>query len=208
MPPKTVFSKDEIQEAAFKLFAQGGLQNVSVRKIASMLGSSTAPIYTSFGNMDEIREMLMEKALGLLLAYTEKTYSTNPFLNIGVGMLIFARENKMLYRTLFLENNQYKPVLDRLYEENLKKMRKDEILSQFSESALRSILDKMTFYTHGIAAQVCAGMLGDTSDQWFISNLDEMGGDIIGAAAYRAGGMDAYMKLEGRCNDSEKNNPD
>lgn len=199
MPPKIMFSKEEIEDAAFKLFSQGGIQNVSVRKIAALLGSSTAPIYTSFGNMDEIRDILMDKALKLLLTYTAKTYTFNTFLNIGVGILIFARENKMLYRTLFMENNQYQSVFDRFYEQNLIRMRQEKILSMFVEQDLRAMLTKMTIFTLGIAAQLCAGMLKDTSDDWFITTLLDVGDDVIGATAFRSGKIDEYIKLGGEC---------
>ncbi|HOP72674.1 MAG TPA: helix-turn-helix domain-containing protein [Thermoclostridium caenicola] len=187
MPPKILFPREEIENAAFKLFASGGIRNVSVRKIASLLGSSTAPIYSNFSSMDEINKVLTEKALGLLLNYTGRKYTEDPFLNIGVGLLIFARENKVLYRSLFLESNRFQEVFDRLNEENLVRMKQDESLSVFNEDELRSILDKMTFFTLGLAAHLCAGYLKDTSDEWFIKTLYDMGDDVLRATAHKKG---------------------
>ena len=183
---------------------QGGIYNVSVRKIASLLNSSTAPVYTSFTNIEEIKNMLLDKALSLLSTYTEKTYTHDTFLNIGVGLLIFARENNILYRTLFLENNHFRNIQVAFSEVNLKQMKKERSLSLFSDSELSAILDKMTIYTHGLAALLCGGMLENTDDAWFISKLEEMGEVVIGDMAYKK--ANAILKCEERRCDHEAHN--
>lgn len=202
MPPKVTFTREDIEDAAFKLFASGGISNVTVRKIASLLGSSTAPIYTNFSSMDEIRRVLTDKALKLLLAYTGRSYTEDSFLNIGVGLLIFARENEILYRSLFLESNSFQEVYDRLYDENLRRMKQEKSLSMFNEEDLRAILDKMSVYTMGLAAHLCAGFLKDTSDEWFVRTLLEMGDDVIGTAAYKRGILKGTTPEGGHCHET------
>lgn len=192
MPPKTIFSKEQIIDAAFDIFKEEGIESITVRKLADRLNSSTAPIYTSFGNVEDIKKQLLDKALILLLEYTEKEYTKDIFLNIGMGLLEFAKEYKTVYRTLFMENTKYKHILKEFDEKNLLQMKKEKQLSIFEENDLVSMLHMMFVYTHGIAALLCAGMLEDESREYFKRVLLEMGDCVIGSFIYRRGLMEKF----------------
>ncbi len=56
MPKNTFFTRDMLLDAAFEIFREEGLEAVSVRRIAAVTGSSTAPIYSCFANVEEMRE--------------------------------------------------------------------------------------------------------------------------------------------------------
>lgn len=187
MPPKTVFTKEQIIDSAFEIFKAEGIDSISVRKLAEKLGSSTAPIYTSFKNIQEIKKLLLEKSLKNLLTYTEKEYTEDIFLNMGVGMLEFARDYKIVYRTLFINTNEYQYILKEFNDKNLQQMKKNKNLGIFDDSELRGILDKMYIFTHGLASFLCADMLEDDSIEHFIWTLNEVGAAVIAAAAYRKG---------------------
>ena len=93
MPPKQHYTKEDILDAAFTLVQEEGLPGLSVRRIAERLGCSTAPVYTYCRDMEEVREAVMEKALRLLMDFTDRSYTDDVFLNVGVGLLAYAREN-------------------------------------------------------------------------------------------------------------------
>lgn len=192
MPPKIVFSKEQIIDAAFDIFKEGGIESITVRKLAGKLNSSTAPIYTSFGNVEDIKKQLMDKALDLLLEYTEKEYTQDIFLNIGMGLLEFAKEYKIVYRELFMENSKYHYILKEFNRRNFLQMKKEKYLLQFEEKDLIKMLDMMSVYTLGIAALLCAGMLEDESREYFKRELDEMGNCVIGSFAHRRGLMEQF----------------
>lgn len=198
MPPKIIFTKEQIIDAAFEIFTEDGIDSISVRKLAAKLNSSTAPIYTSFVNIQEIKKLLMEKSLNLLLSYTEKEYTEDIFLNIGVGMLEFAREFKIVYRTLFIDTNEYHYILNEFNDKNLLQMKKEKNLGLFEESELKSILEMMHIFTHGLASLLCAGMLRDESTEYFVSILHEAGGAVMGLAAYKKGAFEKYMQFSGK----------
>ncbi|SET34424.1 transcriptional regulator, TetR family [Natronincola peptidivorans] len=193
MPKQIVFTKDDIIEAAFKVFKEEGMAGVSARKIAAKLKCSTAPVYTSFNSIDELKDILLEKSLQLLLKYTEKEYTQDYFLNIGVGMLEFAKEYRFIYRTLFIESNTYQNILEEFTRKNLIQMKKEASLKILEED-LKEILEKLTVYTHGLASFICADMLEDTSQDYFIKALGNIGGDIIGGTALRRGKLQEYLK--------------
>jgi AcrR family transcriptional regulator len=201
MPPKTIFMKDQIIESAFEIFKEEGIDSLSVRKIALKLGSSTAPVYTCFANIEEIKKLVMEKSLAELLTYTEKEYTKDIFLNIGVGMLEFARSNKKVYRDLFVNTNEYHYILKAFNEKNLLQMRKVNQLDIFEEADLRGILEKMCIYTHGLATFLCSGMLDDDSREFLINTLNEVGGSVMAMYALRKGVFEQFMNsaFEGSC---------
>lgn len=194
MPPKSIFTKDQIIDSAFEIFKQEGIENLSVRKLAIKLGSSTAPLYTSFQNIQEIKEQVLDKSLKILLSYTDKEYTANIFLNIGIGMLEFARDYKMVYRTLFINTNEYQYILKEFNNRNLQQMKKVKCLALFDESGMKSILEEMFVLTHGLASLLCADMLEDDSKEYFIRILDEAGGAIMAFTAYKRGLFEEFMK--------------
>ncbi len=187
MPRIAMYTRDDVLDAAFEVFRSEGAGALSARKIAGRLGASTAPIYSCFQSIDEIRTALMERSLSILCTYTEREYTGDIFLNIGVGMLDFAKDYRIVYRTLFLENNGNRNVFERFFEANRIQMRKEPGLTPFSDKEIEGILRKLTVYTHGLAALVCADMLDDVDTAHFIRLLQETGSDIIGATAYRTG---------------------
>ena len=192
MPPKTIFSKEQIINAAFDIFREEGIDSITVRKLAGSLNCSTAPIYTCFGNVEDIKKQLLDKALILLLDYTEKEYTQDIFLNIGMGLLEFAKEYKTVYRTLFMLNSKYQYIFKELTKKNLVRMKKEKSLSLFSEKDLFDMLDMMSVYTHCIATLLCAGMLEDESREYFLRALVEMGNCVIGSFAYKRGLIEQF----------------
>ena len=55
--PKVKFTKEIIVEAAYELMKIEGFNNLSVRKIAKYLKSSTAPIYFNFNKETRYKNM-------------------------------------------------------------------------------------------------------------------------------------------------------
>jgi len=202
MPKETVFTREDILDAAFDIFRREGLNALSVRKIAALVGSSTAPVYSCFSGIDEIREALMQEAFERLIHYTEKTYTEDIFLNIGLGMLEFATDYPIVYRTIFLEDARGRDMFRRFSETSKIQMRKEPSLLIFSDNEIDSILDKLTVYTHGLAAMICAGIIENPSAESLYTRLAQTGGDIIGATAFMAGKWPEYAKnlseFEGR----------
>lgn len=213
MPKETQFTREDILDASFDIFRREGLNALSVRKIAAVVGSSTAPVYSCFSGIDEIREALMQEAFERFICYTGKTYTGDIFLNIGVGMLEFAKDYPIVYRTIFLEDARGKDMFSRFSGTSKVQMRKEPSLRIFNDAEIESILDKLTVYTHGLATMICAGIIKNPSAESLYTRLAQTGGDIIGATAFLNGKWPEYTKnfqnLKGvqheNCNDPERN---
>jgi AcrR family transcriptional regulator len=185
MPPKVIFNKEKIIKAAFEIFKNEGIDSITARSLAAKMGCSTAPIYTCFQNIDEIKQHALDKAFATLQRYTEKKYTGNAFLNIGVGVLCFARDYKRIYKTLFLESSRYISLVRELEAKSLSQINRDRSLADLNEKDLNQISTKMTIFTYGLSAFLCADMLEDTSNEFFIKTLDEAGSDIMTAAVVK-----------------------
>ena len=103
MPPRVKFQKEEIVRAALNVARERGIDAVTAREVASALGVSTRPIFTWFDTMDqlkaEVHELAKERYCGCIRRGLEEPI---PFLGMCRQYLLFAREEPMLYRLLFL----------------------------------------------------------------------------------------------------------
>lgn len=187
MPPKEQFDKETIIKTAMTLVEKEGVNSISARRISKELKCSTAPIYRVFKSMDDLEHEVVKEIGDLLIAYTEKEYTGHIFLDIGVGIITFAREYKRFYRILFMEGDKYLWALEKYYSETEKRMMTDWIAEHLSDEERKSILEKMCIFTHGVAALVCAGLIkeSEASHEELIELLQETGGDIIGATIFK-----------------------
>lgn len=98
MPPKIKFTKEEIVAEAFEIVRKDGWNNLSSRTIAGRLKCSTMPIYFHFKSMEQLEEEIVKKALDLLMQYQLQDRTGDPLLNAGLGYILFAQEEKALFR--------------------------------------------------------------------------------------------------------------
>lgn len=103
MPPKVKFTKDEIVSAAVNVVRESGINALTTRRIAAVLGVSTRPIFTYFNNMDEVCEEVVQKSKEIYAAYIEAGLAEEkPFFGFGKQYVRFAADEPELYRLLFL----------------------------------------------------------------------------------------------------------
>lgn len=103
MAPKNKFTKEEMIEAALCVVQKKGIDSLTAKTIADELGTSTRPIFTSFGSMDEVKQAVYEAAVRVYDSYTEVGLKEKiPFLGAGKSYIRFAQEEPELYRLLFL----------------------------------------------------------------------------------------------------------
>lgn len=177
----SVYTYEQIVEAAFQLLRRKGWSQVTTRAIARELGSSTMPIYSHVRSVGELEKELRRRSRDLLKEYQARSYTGEVLLNLAFGYIAFARDEKQLFRFLYLdrpEGIQYEGGLEM----------KDSFLAEFGEdseaaSALREIqeagqevLVRYTWiFTHGLAMLVNAGAVNSTSDEDILGLLMDAG---------------------------------
>jgi AcrR family transcriptional regulator len=186
MPPAVSFSKEAILETAFLLSVEVGVENLTIRAIAHRLRSSIAPIYSNFSNIEELRQAVMHRAFTILEEYTLREYSPNHFLNLGLGLLDFARQYKLLYKSLFINSNAYHDLVNEFFDRNLQEARKEASLQDLTNDEIRRALEKVRLFTHGLATMICSGNMNNTAKQYTNDLLKEAGRDIVGFMVYQS----------------------
>jgi AcrR family transcriptional regulator len=179
MAPKHSISREAIIEAAFAIIRQEGMSALTARNVAQKMGLSTRPVYSHFSSMAELQKEAMRKAGDLMLSYMSKPYTDSIFLNMGTGATYFARENKTLYRLLFMENNNFKDLIDEFHVNLRRQMKKDEMFTKLTLNQRNDLLNKMWIFTHGLASFICVGLIDDDSDDAIIKILDSVGSAVI-----------------------------
>jgi AcrR family transcriptional regulator len=181
MPPKKKFSRKQIADTAFEVVRKQGWPNLSARSIAAALESSTMPIYSYLASMEAIEEEIRKRALDLLLVHQAKKYTENPFLNLAVGYIAFARQEANLFRFLFLERPKG---LDGTETDRLRRLteRIPEAAASMalyfggvSDDELDDVSMKSWIFTHGLAMAVSNGLLGPVDDREIVRLLGEAG---------------------------------
>lgn len=107
MPPKSKITKEQIIEQAFIMLKEEGYPSITARKLANALNCSTQPIYHLFANMEDLKKELYKKAA---VYFTEEIYKSMEkgkpeFLEMGLAYVRKAKDEKHVFRFLYMENN-------------------------------------------------------------------------------------------------------
>ena len=160
MPPKCRFTREEIIQAALDLTAEKGVGALTARGLAQRLGSSAKPIFGLFANMEEVQQEVVKAANLRYQEYLRQDMSAGrypPYKASGMAYIRFAREQKELFKLLFMRDRTHeeKAAGDEL-EALLGLIQKNMGLSR--DDAYRFHLD-MWIYVHGIATMIATAYL-------------------------------------------------
>ncbi len=154
MPPKTTFTKDDVLNAAFSLVEKKGLKELTARNVAAKLGSSTAPVYSHFASINELENQVFKKAMKIVSEYSKRKYTNINFLNVGVGITFFAQEYPILYRSIFMELNDYAEDLVEFDNELMKDLSKEPYFTDLTIPDREAILIKVGIFVHGLCSMI------------------------------------------------------
>ncbi|MCP4692067.1 MAG: TetR/AcrR family transcriptional regulator [Desulfobacterales bacterium] len=155
MPPKFKFTRDEIIDAGFKIVREKGFGGFSTRSLASELGSSSRPIYSFFKSMAELEEVLVEKGVALLYETMIRERTGDPWLDHGIGYVMFAATEKPLFRSLNDENHidLFKEYGDRIWLTLTLSLSDYPRFQGLTEEQLGKIQVTRWLFAHGMAFQ-------------------------------------------------------
>lgn len=153
MANTTKITKEMILDTAFSIARREGLNSISNRRIAKELNSSIRPIYYQFKNTEELKLELGKKIDTYFYDYllNNKLGNMPLYKQIGINYIRFSRDEKKLFKILFMSDNKLLPsdfILDTDY------MRIKDIIrisTNLSDKDIKSFHLKMWMFTHGIA---------------------------------------------------------
>ena len=164
MPPKLKFTKQEIVNATFQLVKEQGWSALSTRTLAGVLGTSARPIYSHFDSMDKLEEEIARIGMELLHTYMIKERTGDPWHDHGIGYVVFALEEKCLFRGL---NDEKHIKYFKKYGEIIWKSLTDSLsdyppFQGLSEEQIYQVQLTRWLFAHGFAFQVA----NDPSEVW------------------------------------------
>lgn len=187
MGPKVKFTKEQIVDTAFEIAKTEGIDSITMRKIADKLGSSVAPIYVNFKDVNQLMEAVMEKIMLISRQLLLEENTGNPFHDMGMASLRFAQEYSVIFRDLVLKGNG----LMKGYDEDMlpaliEEMKKDPELKDFTFEELKAILLKLRIFQLGLSVMAANGMLPkDLSRQELMNILSSAAEDVVLSASIR-----------------------
>jgi AcrR family transcriptional regulator len=184
MPPKVTFSQESVVSTGLEIVREGGFSLLSARTIADRLKSSTGPVYTSFASMEELKTAIVVKAEGLLNGYALRPYTKSVFLNMGTGIALFALENPVLFRSMFMDIAVAAHMFENLRETVAGHLDEDALASRLTPAERLDVLHKLSIFVYGYASMICVGII-KVDKNAIIKTMLEMGRDVIESALRR-----------------------
>ena len=154
MPKKVLFSKELILDKSFELFKEEGIESISARNVAKILDASPAPIYKSIGSMKNLKKELIKRRTGI------------KFLDIGMGISIFAREEKQLFLQVFSKDNIEGSLIEEFLNLIREEIKKDERLIKIDKEKQEELLVSCWVFAHGLSTLIATGFFKDPNDSF------------------------------------------
>ncbi len=161
MPPKTKVTGQEILDAAMELVRREGAGALNARALAQSLHCSTQPIFSNYASMEALKADVIRAADDCYQQYLRESMTSGrypPYKASGMGYIRFAREDKELFKLLFMRDRtgeripemgeELRPILE-LIRGNLGITR--EQAEQFHL--------EMWVFVHGMATMIATGYL-------------------------------------------------
>ena len=179
MPPKCRFTREQIIQVALELTAEKGIGALTARSLAQRLGSSAKPIFGLFTNMEEVQQEVLKAADQRYQAYLQEDMSAGqypPYKASGMAYIRFAREERELFRLLFMRDRSHETIgsQDEEIRPLLALIQKNVGIG---EAEARQLHLELWVFVHGIATMLATSYL-DWPDAFVSDMLTELYRDM------------------------------
>ncbi len=161
MPAKAKFSRDEIIAVALSVVREEGMEKLTSRKLAGKLGSSSAPVFTVFRDMTEVKDGVKEEARRIYRSYMERALLKDiPFRAVGEEYVHFAYDEPRLFQLLFMNGLNATSLADVLpaLEESYQKVISSVMdIYHLDVQKARELYGHLWIYAHGMACLTATG---------------------------------------------------
>jgi len=106
VPPKIKVTKDDIEKVAIRIVREKGFEYLNARDLAKEIGCSVHPIYRAFTSMEELKTAVYKMAEHIYNQYMISAGEQEEagFLNMGLTYINFAKNEKNLFKLLFMSD--------------------------------------------------------------------------------------------------------
>lgn len=169
MPNKIKVTKEDIIKASLLIVEKDGLEAINARRIAKELNCSIQPVYYYFNNMDALRGEIKLAIKNIYNDCVNKTKNENTnshFKSIGIAYVNFAINTPNYFKTLFMNDENYKFGLSKELDDNF-----EYILStitdeyKINKEQAMQIYENVWVTTHGLAVMIATGFMYPSKDK-------------------------------------------
>jgi len=152
MPPKVKMTKENIVEASLNIVRRDGITKLNARSVAKELKCSTQPIYSFYATMEALKTDVTKATNDYFDDYLaeriSRQESTSPYGASGLAYIQFAKDEKELFKLLFMQDNIYAREWEKAHSYQIEMVKAATGLSK--DNAKKFHLQMWTF-VHGIA---------------------------------------------------------
>lgn len=162
MPPKVRVTKEDIIAASIEMVRKQGADILNARAIAAHMGCSTQPIFSNYVSMDELKQDVMNNAYNLYMNFLKQETESNqypPYKAAGMGYIRFAKEEKELFKLLFMRDRSKEKIADEFDESTRMSIAMMQKALGLSYEKANQFHLEMWIYVHGIASLLATSYL-------------------------------------------------
>ena len=157
MPPTPIITKQDIINAGIQLIRENGIRSVNARSLAKSLSCSTKPLFRIYKNMEELKKDIKKELDNYYNDFMEKNMTNeNRLLSQGISYIEFARSEKMIFSSLFMNMTMAGSSLQDIIhaEWNRASIENAKALTGLSTEKAEILFINFWLYSHGIATQI------------------------------------------------------
>lgn len=159
MPPKVKITKNDIINAAIDII-RNGCEDLNARSIAAALSCSTQPIFSNFNTMEELWGAVINEVYRIYLRFIDNEVKSEKYpryKSFGVGYIRFAKEEKELFKLLFMRNRDNEELTySKDFEESVEIIMK---ANGFSREKAELVHLEMWTCVHGIGTMLATSFV-------------------------------------------------
>ena len=157
MPPTPIITKQDILNAGIQLIRENGIRSVNARSLAKSLSCSTKPLFRIYKNMEELKKDIKKELDIYYNDFMEKNMTNeNRLLSQGISYIEFARSEKMIFSSLFMNMTMAGSSLQDIIhaEWNRTSIENAKALTGLSTEKAEMLFINFWLYSHGITTQI------------------------------------------------------
>jgi len=159
MPPKAKVSKEDVVAAALNIVRRDGASRLNARAVAKELKCSTQPIFSFYSTMEKLKVDVIKTAnsyCGELMHNYVARRDISPYVAKGLAYIQVAREEKELFKLLFMTDNIYGQPWESEHDQTVEMIMETTGLTK--DTAMKLHL-QLWLFAHGVATKYATSHL-------------------------------------------------
>lgn len=168
MPPKPILSKTDILNVAVQLVRNDGISGLNARSLAAALDCSTKPLFRIYRNMDDLKTDVIAELDNYYNSFMDRRMTEeNRLLSQGIAYVEFARGEKQIFNTLFMNRTMSGSSLQDIAnaEWNRPSIENAGRVTGLPIDKAERLFINFWLYSHGIATQIVSNGINISADE-------------------------------------------